>query len=1032
MGKLGVFLCDCCFSPMGSAEVEELLTVARRHPDVAYAELHPDMCLNPKPEKVAGVMKENGLEGVVFTSCTSLLHRDTFRELASAAGLAPNQFEVVDLREQIDGKRASERIIEAIENLAAKLTSPQPVFRAELPVTRKALIIGGGVAGIQAALDIADAGYEVFLVERTSSIGGHMLQYSEVFPTLDCPQCIMTPKMVEAGQHENIKLLTYSEVEQVSGQIGNFTVRIRRKASYVDWEKCTGCGDCATVCPVEVYSEYERGIAAQKAIYKLFGQAVPAVFTVEKRGTAPCRIACPAGVNAQGYIALISQGKFQEALEVVRRTMPFAGVIGRVCTHPCETDCERRTVDEPMSIRTLKRFIADYELKAGREKAIAVERTKKEKIAVVGSGPAGLSCAYDLVRKGYPVTVFEAMPMAGGLLRYGIPEYRLPKNVLDNEIDYVRELGVEIRTDSPVEDLNGLFSKGYQAVFLGTGAGVSQKMGIPGEGTPEVIHAIDFLKRVNSGNEVSLGQRVAVIGGGNAAVDAARAAKRLGTDEVTIIYRRSREEMPAVAGEVDEAENEGVKLHILAAPVKVLSQNDKLTGIECLRMELGEPDASGRRRPVPVKGSEFTVDVDNVIVAIGQSVDKAGLPGEIAGTERGTVSADPVTLETNMAGVFAGGDVVSGPADVIGAIAAGKEAAESIDRYLNGVDLREGRPGQLNKVEEVSKEGVQAKPRAAMPMLDLGQREGSFAEVELGLDEETAMAEARRCLNCAGCCECLSCEVACERKAINHEMVDSYEELDVGAIVVATGFELTPKKAITEFEPDPDILDGIQFERILCPGGPTAGVVLRPSDAKTPKEVVFISCVGSRDPEHGVPYCSRVCCMYLAKQAMLYKHAVPDGQAYIFYMDTRSTGKGYEEFVQRAVEEDGVLYLRGRVSKVFRDGDKLKVWGADTLTGKRIELSCDLVVLGMAMIPNPESKELMRILGINTDSHGFINEAHYKLRPLETNIPGIYVAGTAQGPRDIPDSVAQGSGSASKVLTLFSTSEKMPEKVAAS
>jgi heterodisulfide reductase subunit A len=622
------------------------------------------------------------------------------------------------------------------------------------------------------------------------------------------------------------------------------------------------------------------------------------------------------------------------------------------------------------------------------------------------------------------------MPMAGGLLRYGIPEYRLPKNVLDNEIDYVRELGVEIRTDSPVEDLNGLFSKGYQAVFLGTGAGVSQKMGIPGEGTPEVIHAIDFLKRVNSGNEVSLGQRVAVIGGGNAAVDAARAAKRLGTDEVTIIYRRSREEMPAVAGEVDEAENEGVKLHILAAPVKVLSQNDKLTGIECLRMELGEPDASGRRRPVPINGSEFTLNVDNVIVAIGQSVDKAGLPDEIAGTERGTVSADPVTLETNMAGVFAGGDVVSGPADVIGAIAAGKEAAESIDRYLNGVDLREGRPGQLNKVEEVSKEGVPAKPRAAMPMLDLGQREGSFAEVELGLDEETAVAEARRCLNCAGCCECRSCEAACERKAINHEMVDSYEELDVGAIVVATGFELTPKKAITEFEPDPDILDGIQFERILCPGGPTAGVVLRPSDAKAPKEVVFISSVGSRDPEHGVPYCSRVCCMYLAKQAMLYKHAVPDGQAYIFYMDTRSTGKGYEEFVQRAVEEDGVLYLRGRVSRVFRDGDKLKVWGADTLTGKRIELSCDLVVLGMAMIPNPESKELIRILGINTDSHGFINEAHYKLRPLETNIPGIYVAGTAQGPRDIPDSVAQASGAASKVLTLFSHKELALEKVA--
>ncbi len=896
-------------------------------------------------------------------------------------------------------------------------------------VTRRALIIGGGVAGIQAALDIADAGYEVILVERTPSIGGHMIQYSEVFPTLDCPQCILTPKMVEIGQHPNIRLLTYSEVEGVSGQVGNFSVRVRRKASYVDRDKCTGCGDCSPVCPVEVYSEYERGVVAQKAIYKPFGQAVPAIFTVEKRGISPCRIACPAGVNAQGYIALISQGKYREALEVVRRTMPFAGVIGRVCTHPCETDCERKAFDQSMAIHALKRFIADYELKEGREKAIPVERTKQEKVAVVGSGPAGLACAYDLVRRGYPVTVFESMPMAGGLLRYGIPEYRLPKEVLDNEIEYIRELGVEIETNSRVEDLSRLFAEGYRAVFLGTGAGISQKMGIPGEDTPGVIHALDFLKRVSSGDKISLGRRVAVIGGGNAAVDAARVARRLGAGEVTILYRRSRDEMPAVVGEVDEAEKEGVKLHILAAPVKVLSQGDKLTGIECIRMELGEPDASGRKRPIPVKGSEFVVDVDNVIIAIGQTVDKTGLPEELAYTEREALLTDPVTFETNLAGVFAGGDVVSGPADVIGAIAAGNEAAESIDRYLNGTDLRQGRPEQLRKVEEVSKEGVLPRSRAAMPMLDPKQRPDSFAEVELGFDEKAAIAEAKRCLNCAGCCECLSCEAACERKAINHEMVDRYEEYDVGAIVVATGFELTPKKEITEFEPDPDILDGIQFERILSPGGPTAGVVLRPSDAKAPKEVVFISCVGSRDPEHGVPYCSRVCCMYLAKQAMLYKHAVPDGQAYIFYMDTRSTGKGYEEFVQRAVEEDGVLYLRGRVSKVFRDGKKLMVWGADTLTGKKTELSCDLVVLGTAMIIDSTSEELARALGIRADEHGFITEVHAKLRPLETSVPGIYVAGTAQGPKDVPDSVAQGSGAASKVLVLFSHKESALEKV---
>ena len=441
--------------------------------------------------------------------------------------------------------------------------------KKRLTPVRKALVIGGGVAGIQSALDIADAGYEVFLVEKDPSIGGHMIQYSEVFPTLDCPQCILTPKMVEAGQHPNIRLMTYSEVEQVSGEIGDFTVRVRKKAAYVDWDKCNGCGLCQMKCATTALSEFERWLpfARRKAIYIPFGQAVP---------------------------------------------------------------------NKPVIDRENCRF----------------------------------------------------------------------------------------------------FTKG----------------------------------------------------------------------------------------------------------------------------------------------------------------------------------------------------------------------------------------------------------------------------------------------------KCQLCQLVCPTKAIDFQQQDAFVDINVGAIVVATGFELYPMEKISEFEEDPDILDGIQFERILCPGGKTAGAVIRPSDGKTPKEVVFISCVGSRDPEHGVPYCSRVCCMYLAKMAMLYKHAVPDGQAYVFYMDVRSTGKGYEEFVQRAVEEDRVLYLRGRVSKVFREGDKLKVWGVDTLSGKRMEIACDLVVLGMAMVPSPAGKELAQKLGIATDEQGFITEAHPKLRPQETLVPGIYVAGTAQGPKDIPDSVAQASAAASKVLTLFSSGELILEK----
>jgi len=435
---------------------------------------------------------------------------------------------------------------------------------------KRALVIGGGIAGIQAALDIADAGYEVILVERSPSIGGHMVQYAEVFPTLDCPQCIMTPRMVEIVQHPNIKLMTYSEVKKVSGSAGNFTVDILQKARKVDTKKCTGCGTCWQKCPEKVTSEFNAGVAKRTAVYIPFPQAVPAKPVID---TDHCR-----------YI--------------------------------------------------------DY--------------------------------------KEY---------MAGG--------------------------------------------------------------------------------------------------------------------------------------------------------------------------------KKGKKPP-----------------------------------------------------------------------------------------------------------------------------------------------------------ECRICEKLCPVGAVDWEQQDEIIREKVGAIVIATGFDLMPVANIPEYAADPDILNGIQFERLLSPGGPTAGVVTRPSDGKIPKEVVFVSCCGSRDPEHGVPYCSRVCCMYLAKQALLYKHAVPDGQAYIFYIDTRSTGKGYEEFIQRVVGE-GVLYLRGKVSKIFRDGEKLRVYGADTLSGKRVEIAADMVVLGMAVMPSEGTKELLKKLGVSAGETGFVLESHTKFRPLETSVEGIFVAGMAQGPKDIPDSVAQGSASAARVLTLF-------------
>ena len=577
MNKIGVFLCYCDLNVTGDIDLNSVVDAVRQQEGVGYAVQVRDMCMELGLETVKDAIKTEGLDGVVLTSCAPSLHREGFLEALLEAGLEPHQMRVVDLKEvcgwplNYPEEEATAKAISAILDSVEELKQQQSTVRSTIPITKRALVIGGGIAGIQAALDIADGGYEVILVEKTSSVGGHMIQYSEVFPTLDCPQCIETPKMVEVGQHLNIKLYAYSEVESVTGEAGDFTVTIRRKASYVDWDKCNGCGVCQQKCLTICESEFERGLpfGPRKAIYIPFAQAVP------------------------------------------------------------------------------------------------------------------------------------------------------NKPVLDRE------------------------------------------------------HCGHFT-----------------------------------------------------------------------------------TGL------------------------------------------------------------------------------------------------------------------------------------------------------------------------------CQVCQQVCPREAIDYEQVDTFVEEKVGAIVIATGFELMPKPQIAEYDDDPDILEGIEFERILCPGGPTAGEVLRPSDGKCPKEVVFVSCCGSRDPEHGVPYCSRVCCMYLTKMALLYNHVVHDGRPYMFYIDIRTTGKGYEEFVQRTVEEHGLLYLRGKVSKIFREGDKLRVLGADTLTGNSVDISCDLVVLGMAMMPSPGIKELADKLGVDTDEFGFITEVHQKLRPLETSVPGIFVCGTAQGPKDIPDSVSQGGAAASKVLRLFSQDELLSEKVA--
>ena len=470
--------------------------------------------------------------------------------------------------------------------------------------------------------------------------------------------------------------------------------------------------------------------------------------------SSACQHICPISQDVPSYIGLIAQGKFDEAIKVVRKENPLPLICGRVCNTPCEEKCVAGEWDDPIAIRSLKRFLADYEMKQG---VIVEEKPKsqrEEQVAVVGSGPGGLTCAYYLALEGYKVDVFESQPLAGGMLALGIPEFRLPKDVLKYEIDRIQKLGVEIKTNTTIgKDITlDKLKKEYEAIFIAVGAHKGLKMKIPGEDVEGVIDAVEFLRDVNLGREVKIGDKVIVIGGGNSAIDSARVAKRLGKD-TGILYRRTRAEMPAIKSEIEEAIIEGVDIQFLAAPTKVLSSNGIMEAIEAIRMELGDMDASGRRRPVPIPGSEFKVEVDTLILAISQEPDVSLLNGNKLNISRwNTIEVDPETLSTNVDGIFAGGDVVTGPNTVTEAMAHGKTAAQMIDKYIRGDKLERiyevTRPALRVEALELTEEEIKALEKPEMPSIPVAQRIGSFKEVELGFTEADAISEAKRCLRC--------------------------------------------------------------------------------------------------------------------------------------------------------------------------------------------------------------------------------------------------------------------------------------------
>jgi heterodisulfide reductase subunit A-like polyferredoxin len=866
------------------------------------------------------------------------------------------------------------------------------------------------------------------MVEKTPSLGGRMSQLDKTFPTNDCAMCTLSPKLVGAGGHPNIELFTYAELMKLEGEPGDFKATILQHPRYIDVSKCVGCGECSKVCTVKLTNEFDQGLAERSATYIPFPQAVPLKYTIEKKGKSPCKLACPTKTNAQGYVALIRNGKFREALELVKKAHPFPGICGRVCTHPCEQNCKRGEVDEAISISALKRFIADLEVTYDDAPILPTPKEKKpQKIAIIGGGPAGLTCAYNLTLEGYNATVYEALPKLGGMLWVGIPPYRLPREVINREIDAIVSLGVEIKLNSPVGEAIKLedLQKDYDAIFIAAGAHKPFKLGIFGEDLEGVFHGVTFMRKVNMNEPVPIGDKVAVIGGGNTAMDCARSSLRLGAKEVYILYRRSKNEMPVSPHEVEEAEEEGVRFHFLTSPSKILSDDGhKVSKIECMKMKLGEPDESGRRRPIPIQGSEFTIEVDSVIPAVSQAPDVSFLPEEarFEMTKWDRLAVNPTTLMTNIPGIFAGGDFATGPSSVIQSIAAGERAAIAIDKFFSGEEnleeaMREEELPDISDMIDIT--NVAKENRKKVRNIDMEKRLSSFDEVSMGFTEEEAMLEAERCLSCGICSECLECVKACEADAIDHEMVPKEIEVPVGSVIIATGFDLTDAKIKSEYGYGryDNVITSLEFERILSASGPFAGKVQRPSDGFHPKKIAWIQCVCSRDEQINKLYCSTVCCTYATKEAIIAKEHEHDIDATIFYMDLRTFGKGFEEYYNKARNDYGVKYKRVRVPHIEEiPGSKnLKIIYMDE-TLKMQEEEFDMVVLSVGMSPSDTSKGIADMLGVELNEYGFCDTEFFK--PLETSKPGIFVCGTSSAPKDIPDTVAQASGAAAKASVL--------------